>query len=91
MPKNIQLLSLKLRNFKGVRDFSLESQGDTSVYGDNEAGKTSLFDAFTWLMFDKNSMNQSKFAIKTLDENNKVINGIEHEVEGIMMVDGITV
>jgi DNA repair exonuclease SbcCD ATPase subunit len=87
--KKINLLRLSLRNFKGIRDFTLDTRGENvSVYGDNAVGKTTLFDAFTWLLFDKDSVNRKDFEIKTLDKNGNVLHGLEHEVEGVLLVDG---
>lgn len=87
--KQIRLNKLTLRNFKGIKEFSLILNGnDVSVYGDNATGKTTLFDAFTWVLFDKDSNNKSQFEIKTLDENNETIHGLEHEVEANFDVDG---
>ncbi|KAF6569051.1 hypothetical protein G9G53_22425 [Paenibacillus sp. EKM206P] len=88
--KQIILHSLILRNFKGVRDFVLEAAGDSvSVYGDNATGKTTLFDAFVWLLFDKDSNNRKGFEIKELDEAGQVVqHGLDHTVEAVMVVDG---
>lgn len=87
--KTIKLLSLTFRDFKGLRSFVLNAGGENvSAYGDNGTGKTTLFDGFTWLLFGKDSHNKSDFDIKTLDEANKVINGLEHEVEGVISIDG---
>ena len=50
------------------------------MVGVNGVGKTTIFDAFTWLLFGKDSTDRKDFEIKTLDKNNKVIPQIEHEV-----------
>ena len=85
----IQLKSLSLRNFKKVREFTINfTDRVTNIYGRNEAGKTTLFDAFLWLFFDKDSTDRKTFEIKTLDENNKAISKLEHEVAGVIDVDG---
>lgn len=85
----IKLLSLKLRNFKGVRQFELQANGENvTVYGQNEAGKTTLFDAMTWLLFDKDSQNRKDFDIKTLDANGNPLHGLEHESEATFDIDG---
>lgn len=89
--KEISLASLTLRNFKGVRNFTLETNGkDVTVFGDNAVGKSTLFDAFTWLLFDKDSHNNStsNFKIKTLDKNGDTLHNLEHEVEGVLLIDG---
>lgn len=81
--------SLRLRNFKGIRDFVLKTGGgDVEIFADNGQGKTTLFDAFTWLLYGKNSQNQSDFEIKTLDKNGEPLHGLDHEVEGIFSMAG---
>ena len=64
----MKLINLRLRNFKGIKDLSLEIDGkDLNVYGENGTGKTTIFDAFMWLLFDKDSQNSSQFNVKPLD------------------------
>jgi len=85
----VKILKLSLKNFKGCRSFILEPQGNNcSVYGDNATYKTTLFDAFIWLLFDKDSQNRKDFEIKTLDENGQVLHGLNHEVEGVFEIGG---
>lgn len=87
--KKIRLLELTLENFKGVKNFGLQTNGsDVRIFGDNATGKTTLFDGFVWLLFDKDSNNRKDFSIKTLDEAGKVVNGLEHTVEAKFDVDG---
>lgn len=86
----LKLDRLTLRNFKGVRDFTLDPKGeDITVYGDNETGKTTLADALMWILFDKNSENKKDFEIKTLRPDGTAIPELEHEVEAILtLADG---
>ncbi|MCK9327365.1 MAG: AAA family ATPase, partial [Bacteroidales bacterium] len=85
----MRLISLRLTNFKGIRDFTLGANGeDVTVYGDNGTGKTTLFDALMWLLFDKDGRNKKDFEIKTLDENNRPLHGLNHEAEGVFDLDG---
>jgi len=85
--KEIQLIRLELTNFKGIKHFVLDAGGENiRVYGDNATGKTSLFDAFVWLLFDKDSQNKKDFEIKTL-VNGKVQHKLNHEVEAFFLVD----
>lgn len=90
--KNIELKKLILVQFKRIVkqeiDFSSEQ---TFIHGANEAGKTSVFDAFTWLLFGKDSTGRSDFNVKTLDKNNKVIEKLEHSVEGVFIADGMEI
>ncbi|WP_144625144.1 coiled-coil domain-containing protein [Bacillus velezensis] len=89
MKKEMKLLKLELLNFKGVKQFTLDTQGENAkVYGDNATGKTTLFDAFIWLLFDKDSQNKKDFQIKTLTKENEPVSGLNHEVTGVFVVDG---
>ena len=66
--------SISLLNFKGVRDFTADFNADiTEFRGENGTGKTTLNDAFSWLLYGKDSMGRSDFQIKTLDSDNNVI------------------
>ncbi|WDL97833.1 AAA family ATPase [Alicyclobacillus sp. ALC3] len=85
---NITLTRLTLRNFKGVRDLTSDFGTTTDVFGDNATGKTTLFDAFLWLLFDKDSSNRKDFDIKTLDANGNPLPGLDHEVEATLEIDG---
>jgi DNA repair exonuclease SbcCD ATPase subunit len=84
----MKLLRLRLRNFKGTKEFILETQGhNVNVFGDNASGKTTLQDAFLWVLFDKDSANRKDFAIKTLDANGQELHGLEHSVEAVLELD----
>jgi energy-coupling factor transporter ATP-binding protein EcfA2 len=83
----IRLQKLTLENFKGVRSFTFEPEGKNClIMGENGSGKTSLMDAFLWLLFNKDSQGQSDFAIKTLDGDGREIPNIEHSVEGVLEI-----
>jgi len=86
--KNIELIKLELRNFKGIKSLDVNFNQITNIRGDNATGKTTIFDAFTWLMFGKDSKDRSTFEIKTLDSNNEPLHGLEHSVVGILRIDG---
>lgn len=89
--RNIIIKSLSLVNFKGIRALDLNfSDTVTVIAGDNGTGKTTVFDAFLWLLFGKDSTGRSdsNFNIKTLDENGKPILKIDHSVTAVLCVDG---
>lgn len=80
-------MNLKMRNFKGIKEIELVANGqDIKVFGDNATGKTTVFDAFVWLLFGKDSQNKADFEIKTLINGNP-INKLDHEVEATLFVD----
>lgn len=85
----IELQELSITNFKGVKSQLLLPGKVTNVYGANETGKTTLYDAFLWLLFDKDSSDRSKFAIKnTVDTS---LNRTDHEVKATLQVDSRTI
>ncbi|WP_253202820.1 hypothetical protein [Priestia aryabhattai] len=87
--KQIELVKLSLRNFKGVSEFVLDSQGkNVKVFGDNATGKTTLFDGFIWLLFDKDSQNKKDFQLKTVSKAGQELHHLEHEVEATFVADG---
>lgn len=87
----ILLMRLSLRNFKGIDEFEFNSDGkNTTVYGANASGKTTIVDAFYWLLFGKDSQNRTDFQIKKLNADGTVAQHmLEHEVEGVLQIDGI--
>lgn len=86
--KKIIIKSLTLLNFKGIREYEINFiNNETSIFGYNGTGKTTVFDAFCWLLFGKNAEGRSDFELKTLDAQNKPIEKIEHEISSIIMVN----
>lgn len=87
--KNIFLKQLILKNFKGIKDLTVDFGKATNISGENATGKTSIFDAFTWLLFGKDSHDLAKFDIQPLDDSGKVIDNIETEVTGMFNIGGV--
>lgn len=86
--KRIELVSLTLNNFKGAKSYYLAAGGESlSVRGRNATGKTTLADAYSWLLFEKDSSGRKDFDIKTLVDG-QALSGVDHEVEGIFRIDG---
>lgn len=85
----MKLDSMRIENFKGIAAFEFTPNGgNTTVYGDNATGKTTLVDAFTWLLFDKDSQGAKDFNIKTLDAGSGLaIQAIDHSVEATLTTD----
>ena len=83
---------MSLLNFKGVRELTVDfDEHETNIYGANHTGKTTLFDAFVWLMFDKDSQDRQNFGIRTYDENNNIIPKLPHEVSACIEVNGVEI
>ena len=86
--KQIKLLSMHIQNFKGCKDRTIEFGDKTRISGANATGKTTIFDAFTWLLFGKDSLGSSDFDIRPLNADGNMINNIEISVEAKISVDG---
>lgn len=86
--KSIFLNRLEISSFKGISELTIDFDKATNIYGENALGKTSIFDAFTWLMFDKDSKNRSNFEVKPLDKNNQVVRGLNPTVTAILEING---
>lgn len=82
------LKSLHMENFKGIKSLDVNFSNKTSIKGQNAVGKTTIFDAFTWLLFNKNSAGEEKFNVRPLDKDGKCIDNVEIKVVGVIKVDG---
>ena len=86
--KRITLHRITLQNFKGAENETHDFNGqDAVVSGKNGSGKTTIFDAFTWLLFGKDHLGRSKFDIKPLDSHGKEVGHLDVEVTATIQVD----
>lgn len=86
----ISVQTMSILNFKGIRDMAIDfNEESTAIMGANGTGKSTWFDAFTWLLFGKDSSDRKEFNLKTIDpETQCVIERIPHEVSALLSVDG---
>ena len=91
----LKIERLSLENFKCHRHLQLDfGSRDVTIYGDNATGKTSIYDALTWLLFGKDSAGngEKNIEIKPLDANGNVA---DHQaitsVEAELVAGGETV
>jgi chromosome segregation ATPase len=92
--KRVRLKEIALRNFKGIKQLTVTVEDvTTEIRGANATGKSTIADAFNWVLFGKDvaGNSDSKFGIKTNDINGNVIPKIDHEVIAILDVDGSAV
>lgn len=83
----IKLLKMRIQNFKGCKDREISFGDITNIKGANATGKTTVFDAFTWLLFGKDSLGSAKFDIRPLDADGNMINNLEINVEATVQID----
>lgn len=84
----IKLIQMVIKNFKGIKELILNFGDLSTIRGENGTGKSTVFDAFTYVMFGKDSHDRSDFEIQPLDSNNNVIHGLDTSVTLVLEVDG---
>lgn len=82
------LKTLQLQNFKGIENLTIDFKKETIIEGENGSGKTSIFDAYSWLLWDKDSNSRKDFDIKPFAENGEIKHGLESIVTGHFELDG---
>lgn len=89
--KEIILMSAHMENFKRFKDITIEFDKNTSIYAENFKGKSSVADAFSWVLFNKSATGNSEgsqFRPRRYDENGVNIDYVDVVVEIKMLIDG---
>lgn len=86
--KQVTLKKMVIDNFKGCNHREIVFSDNTKISGQNASGKTTILDAFTWLLFNKDSADNEKFAIRPLDEDGKQIDNVDISVSAVIEIDG---
>lgn len=84
----LKIRSLHMENFKGIKSLDVNFSNKTSIKGQNAAGKTTIFNAFTWLLFNKNSAGEEKFNVRPLDKDGNRVDNVEIKVSAVFDKDG---
>lgn len=87
----IRLKTLTLSNFKGIKSKTIDFSDKTIISGRNETGKTTVFNAYMWLLWGKDSQNRKDYEIKPYDESGENMHNLESSVEGVLDVDSTEV
>lgn len=85
---NIKLKEIRIENFKGIRELTVNFKDRTYIFGQNATGKTTIMDGFMWLLFGKDSLGRADFSIRPNDTDGKVINNVVIKVVASLDVDG---
>ncbi|MGL5460252.1 MAG: AAA family ATPase [Cetobacterium sp.] len=86
--KIINLKTLELKNFKGIKNKEIKFGEKTNIAADNGVGKSTIMDSFMWLLFDKDSSDRKNFDIKPFNVDGSIKHGLESKVKGILEIDG---
>ena len=77
----MKIKTLRLENFQGIQHAEFDFDGlSASIYGDNATGKTTVFNAVCWLLFDKSSTGAKNFTPKTKGADGDLHN-LDHSAE----------
>ena len=81
----MRIKKILMENFKGVKTLAMNfNERNAEIRATNGAGKTSIFDAYVWLLFDKDSSDKKDFEIKTI-VNGQVQHNLEHSVTAVLV------
>ena len=81
--RGMKILNLTLENFQGIRKASFAFDGHSaSIYGNNGAGKTTVFNAVTWLLYGRASTDAANFTPKTRGGPDGYLHRLEHSAYG---------
>ncbi len=89
--KNIELVHLDIENFKGLSSVSISFNDTTVVKGKNGVGKSSIYDAWSWLLFDKDGTGSTKFCIRKLDADGNPVHHTVISVTGVIEINGMRI
>jgi len=86
-----KIISLKLTNFQGISSQNIDFGGlNTSIYGRNGTGKSTIANAIAWLLYDKPANGAANYSPKTYGDNGHIHN-LDHTAEMVIELDGGTV
>lgn len=85
---DIRLKTLRISNFKGIKKMNIDLSERTDISGRNGTGKTSVYDAFTWVLFGKDSSDRKDFTVKPMNPDGSPVQNVEIEVEATLTIDG---
>lgn len=85
--KDIRLVSMRIQNFKGIKDLSIDTDSpEVLIRGYNATGKSTIVDAYTWLLFRQNAAGVSKFEVRPRGKDWNEIHDIITSVEATFRV-----
>lgn len=87
--KTILLKTIEIKNFKGIKELTIDFTRRVEIYGRNGLGKTSILDSFLWCMFGKDSNGSSSFSVRPLNQDGTINEHHDVDVHCILSIDGV--
>lgn len=84
---NITLKAMKIANFKGITALDIQFNQTTQISGANGTGKSSIYDAYMWCLFNKNQFGKEQ-NVQPLTKDNELVHKVVTSVELVLDVDG---
>lgn len=88
--KRVELKRLTLENFRGFASKSVEFGTYTYITGANGTGKSTLYDAYLWCLFNKDSYGNS-LSVQPIGNDGEPIHKLTTSVEVVLLVNGVEV
>jgi len=84
---NITLKAMRIANFKGITALDIQFNQTTQISGANGTGKSSIYDAYMWCLFNKNQFGKEQ-NVQPLTKDNELVHKVVTSVELVLDVDG---
>ena len=86
--KDIKIKSLHIQNFGSIKDLSINFGEKTLISGRNEVGKTTINDAYSWLMTNKLANGSQADGIRPHDRSGIEDDNAVISVSAVIEIDG---
>ena len=78
---------MRIANFKGITALDIQFNQTTQISGANGTGKSSIYDAYMWCLFNKNQFGKEQ-NVQPLTKDNELVHKVVTSVELVLDVDG---
>jgi AAA15 family ATPase/GTPase len=84
----MRVKKMRLENFSGIRELELDFNcTNADLYGANASGKSTICNAFTWLMFGKSYEDDKSYTPKSISGGEEA-HHLDHSAECEIEIDG---
>lgn len=84
--KRVTIKKMNMTNFRGHKNLTIDFSDETTISGDNRLGKSTVFDAFVWLLFGKDQFDRKDHEIIPIIDGKRA-ERIDSEVTATISVD----